>query len=104
MHWVGKYANPNYFIIFRENQNHMIFHILSVNAYVFLVNFRSLMHETKIIKNIINTIYILPYNYDIYIYGNNYDSYYIPDPKVFLTLVYISHINGLQKKESYFGS
>jgi hypothetical protein len=74
MLWVGKYAYPSYFIIFCENQDHMIFHDFMIYTNVLLVNFKFFIHGAKIINVIINTIYILPYNYNFYLYGNNYDN------------------------------
>ena len=78
----------------------MILHIVSVNTDTFLVDFKFLMHEAKIIEVIINTIYIYTYNYIIYFYGNNYDKNYNHYAKDFLTLVFIPHYYGLRKKES----
>src|ERR1035437_9446776 len=98
--WVRKYAYTSYFIIFCENQNHMIFHASLIYTNVLLIDSKFLIHGAKIIKVIINTIYIYTYNYNIYFYGNNYDKYYSHYAKDFLTLFSIPYYYGLRKKES----
>src|ERR1035437_10184071 len=75
----------------------MILHIVRINTDTFLVDFKFLMYEAKIIKVIINTIYIYTYNYIIYFYGNNYDKYYNHYAKDFLTLDFIPLIMAYQR-------
>ncbi len=74
MLWVGKNAYPKYLVAFSKNQDHVIFHAFMIYTNMLLVDFKFLIHEAKIIKVIINTIYIYPYNYNFYLYGNNYDN------------------------------
>lgn len=100
MLWVGKYANPQNSIVFSENQDHLIVHRFMIHTNVLLVDFKFLIHGAKIIKVIINTIYIYTYNYNICFYGNNYDKNYNHYAKDFLTLVFIPYYYGLRKKES----